>query len=345
MQVHRAERSDALADALAALLARPLADPFAGEVVAVPAKGVERWLAQRLSGVLGAGAAGDGVAAGIAFPSPSRLVDEAVAPASGLTADEDSGHLGHGSADQEHRAGRRYATAEHLRDLFRSYDASRPAMLVAWARGEPTDGTGARLPDDVRWQVEVWRRVRAVLAAPSPAERLEQTCRRLRDEPAVSALPERLSLFGATRTTTEQRAVLAALAEHRDVHLWLSHPSPTMWDGLRGRSAPASRSADTSALEVRSPLLASLPRETRQLQLLLGPVDDVHHPVPPRGPRCSPPSRPPSATTPSRLRTRPRTGPCRCTPATACRARWRCCVRCSSTCSTPTRRSSPATCS
>ena len=55
MRVHRAERADALADALGALLLRPLADPFAGEVVAVPAKGVERWLTQRLSGVLGAG--------------------------------------------------------------------------------------------------------------------------------------------------------------------------------------------------------------------------------------------------------------------------------------------------
>ena len=33
---------------LAALLAEPVADPFAQEVVAVPARGVERWLAQRL---------------------------------------------------------------------------------------------------------------------------------------------------------------------------------------------------------------------------------------------------------------------------------------------------------
>jgi len=308
--VHRAERSDVLADALAGLLARPLADPFAGEVVAVPAKGVERWLTQRLSGVLGAGPAADGVAAGIAFPSPSRLVDEALAAAGGRTAEDDpwapqrvlwalldvvdacveepwcavlAGHLGHGRPGSEHRAGRRYATAEHLRDLFRSYGASRPAMLAAWARDEPTDGTGSPLPDDLRWQAELWRRLRAVLGAASPAERLDATCRRLRDEPAVSDLPERLSLFGATRTTTEQRAVLAALAEHRDVHLWLPHPSPVMWEVLRGRTPPVRRSEDRSALDVRSPLLASLARDTRELQLLLGPVDDVHHPAPPKG--------------------------------------------------------------
>ena len=54
VHVHRAERADALADALGLLLADPLEDPFATEVVAVPAKGVERWLAQRLSHRLGA---------------------------------------------------------------------------------------------------------------------------------------------------------------------------------------------------------------------------------------------------------------------------------------------------
>ena len=51
--VHRAERATVLADALAELLATPLDDPVAGELVAVPAKGVERWLAQRLSQRLG----------------------------------------------------------------------------------------------------------------------------------------------------------------------------------------------------------------------------------------------------------------------------------------------------
>ena len=53
LQVHRAERSDRLAAGLAEVLARPLDDVFAQEVVAVPARGVERWLTQRLSHRLG----------------------------------------------------------------------------------------------------------------------------------------------------------------------------------------------------------------------------------------------------------------------------------------------------
>ena len=74
LTVHRAERADALAAALAELLAEPAADPFASEVVAVPAQGVERWLAQRLSHHLGAAAGrGDGVCAGVTFPSPAAV--------------------------------------------------------------------------------------------------------------------------------------------------------------------------------------------------------------------------------------------------------------------------------
>jgi len=88
--LHRAERSTTLASALGDVLATPLSDPFAREVVAVPAKGVERWLTQRLSTALGARPdVGDGVAANIDFPSPTRLVDECLAAATGVSADDD----------------------------------------------------------------------------------------------------------------------------------------------------------------------------------------------------------------------------------------------------------------
>ena len=76
LHLHRAERTDALADGLGALLATPPADPFTQELVLVPARGVERWLSQRLSHVLGAGAEGDGVCAGVEFRSPVSLIAE-----------------------------------------------------------------------------------------------------------------------------------------------------------------------------------------------------------------------------------------------------------------------------
>ncbi len=53
LHVHRSDRADGLIEALRALLAAPPADPFAREVVAVPTRGMERWLTQQLSNALG----------------------------------------------------------------------------------------------------------------------------------------------------------------------------------------------------------------------------------------------------------------------------------------------------
>jgi exodeoxyribonuclease V gamma subunit len=298
LHIHRAERTVVLADALGELLRIPLADPFAMEVVAVPAKGVERWLSQRLSTVLGVGAGADGICSGIAFPSTTRIVGEALAAASGLDPRDDpwaqplwplldtidscigqpwcgvlAAHLGAGSAD--HRRGRRYSAAAHLADLYRSYASHRPAMLTAWAAGMDTDGHDP-LPADLRWQAQLWRELRDRLG-PSPAEGLEATCAALRSDPSLAAaLPSRLSVFGPTRLPTDQLTVVAALAEHRDVHLWLPHPSPQLWHRLVGVSATRRRD-DPTATAAQHPLLRSLARDVRELQLRLPAHQDQHH--------------------------------------------------------------------
>jgi len=86
LHVHRAERADRLADGLAETLLAPLEDPFTPDVVAVPTRGIERWLAQRLSVRLGAGEGGrDGVCANVEFPFPGRLIVGALAAASART--------------------------------------------------------------------------------------------------------------------------------------------------------------------------------------------------------------------------------------------------------------------
>ncbi|MDH6281565.1 exodeoxyribonuclease V subunit gamma [Prescottella agglutinans] len=310
LTLHRAESAGTLASALADVLVTPLADPFQREVIAVPAKGVERWLTQRLSHVLGAGDGGhgDGVAANIDFPSPTRLIDQALATATGYDVDDDpwhpsrmlwtllrviddcvdepwcavlARHLGRGADD--HRAGRRYGTAAHLAELFRSYGSQRPAMLVDWAAGRDTDGTGP-LDDDMVWQAQLWRSLRDRIGLPSPAERLDDACARLRAEPDLIDLPERLSVFGPTRLGTDQLAVLSALGANRDVHLWIPHPSLEMWGSFADAVPPRRRADDDSALAVAHPLLASLARDVRELQSRLRPIGmvDVHHPGPPR---------------------------------------------------------------
>ena len=302
LHIHRAERTAVLADALGELLRTPLPDPFATEVVAVPAKGVERWLTQRLSGVLGVGEGTDGICSGISFPSPTRIVNDALAAASGLDRRADpwtqplwplldvidscldqpwcgalTAHLGEGRAD--HRRARRYAAAAHLAELYRSYASHRPGMLTAWAAGTDTDSHDP-LPEGLLWQAQLWRELRERLG-PSPAERLDDSCAALRADPALSALPARLSLFGPTRLPVDQLAVLAALAEHRDVHLWLPHPSPQLWSSLAGTGATR-RCDDQTATAAWHPLLRSLARDVRELQLRLPDHQDLHHEDAPR---------------------------------------------------------------
>ncbi len=304
LHLHRAARTDVLADALAGMLASPLADPFAAEVVVVPTRGIERWLSQRLSHHLGAGpGGGDGVCAGVDFRAPWSLFADVVgtretdpwAPEALvwplLAAIDDSldegwarplaRHLGHGLAGEEAdlRHGRRFAVARRLAHLFASYAVQRPALVTDWAAGRDTDGRGRALPSDLAWQPELWRRVAARVDAPAPQVRLAETVARLREDPDAVDLPDRLSLFGHTRLPTTEAALLGALGHHRDVHLWLPHPSAALWDALRESGVPEAsavdRREDRTHRVVGHPLLSTLGRDVRELQRTLATVPAV----------------------------------------------------------------------
>ncbi len=303
LHLHRAARTDQLADQLGELLASPLADPFAAEVVVVPAKGVERWLSQRLSHRLGvAPGRGDGVCAGVDFRSPRSLF----AVVSGRPDDDPwaadalawpllhvidaslgepwaatlARHLGHDVAGDagEVRRGRRFATARRLAGLFASYAGQRPALVADWAAGRDTDGAGNDVPDDLTWQPELWRRLAAAVEEPDPVRRQAEAIERLRADPATVDLPERVNLFGHTRLAAGDLALLDALAADRDVHLWLPHPSAALWSRLAGITGVVPRTADRSHLQVGHPLLATLGRDTRELQRTLSTVTYVDEP-------------------------------------------------------------------
>jgi exodeoxyribonuclease V gamma subunit len=319
LYLHRAERADRLVTALGDLLSTPLPDPFATEIISVPTPGVERWLSQSLAQRLGATPGrGDGVCAGVEFPSPRRLVARALA---GSAEQEDADEWlpqravwsllrvidacrgepwaallwhylrGNGRSSEQDplRAGRRWSTARHLAGLFARYATARPTMIDSWSRGHDVDAWGSPLPTDRAWQAELWRRLRNELGAPSPGERVQDALARLRIAPESSDLPERLSVFGATRLDPDHLLVLSALAEQRNVHLWLAHPSPALWTSVQvathdsGVDPPRvtrRTNGGTEAL-VENRLLAYLGRDVRELQLVLSAISpdatDLHH--------------------------------------------------------------------
>ncbi|WP_028476788.1 exodeoxyribonuclease V subunit gamma [Nocardia sp. CNY236] len=308
LHIHRAERADVLAGSLAEMLASPQEDPFAAEVVVVPANGVQRWLTQTLAGVLGAGRAGDGICANVDFLAPAALTSGAVAAVTGMLADDDpwapqrvvwamlrvidaavsepwcavvARHLGTEPGMSEHRLGRRYATAARILSLFDGYGAQRPELLREWTAGHDSDGAGGAVPDDLLWQPRLWRLLRTEVQTPSPAERLDEACARLRAQPDLVELPARLSLFGVSGLSTEQLAVVSALADARDVHVWLVHPSPVLWSRLAGVPTARVRAEDRGAQVVSHPLAAGLARDVREFQHRLTacavPRSDIHH--------------------------------------------------------------------
>ncbi|MFI5509157.1 exodeoxyribonuclease V subunit gamma [Mycobacterium sp. NPDC051804] len=283
LHLHRAERTDLLADGLGTLLSDPLPDPFAEEVVIVPAKGVERWLSQRLSHVLGRGSGSDGVCAGISFRSPYSLIAEI----SGTDRDDPwspdamvwplldvidescdqpwcktlSTHLGHFESgdERELRQGRRYSVARRLAGLFASYARQRPQLLVDWESG--ADGG---IDDDLQWQPPLWRALIGRIDADPPHIRHAKTLATLQESP--TKLPQRLSLFGHTRLPSTEIELLDALATHHDLHLWLPHPSDELWTSLADEHGPIPRRDDTTHRRVHHPLLATLGRDLRELQ-------------------------------------------------------------------------------
>ncbi|MCW2757099.1 MAG: recC, partial [Nocardioidaceae bacterium] len=308
--LHRAARADLLADGLGDLLRVPLTDPFASELVLVPAKGVERWLSQQLSHRLGPAAGrDDGVCAGVEFRSPRSMVAEVTG-----THDDDpwspdrlvwpllevidahlddpwcatlAAHLGHlhTGEEAELRRGRRYSVARRLARLFEAYAVQRPTLLADWEAGRDTDGAGQDLDQDLTWQAELWRRLVAHVGAPTPAVRHQAVLDALRDDPAGADLPARFSLFGHTRIPVTEVQLLAALGEHREVHVWLPHPSDALWTAMGDLAGAVPRRDDVSHERAEHPLLASLGRDVRELQRTLAPY--VEEPLIPDEPAAA----------------------------------------------------------
>ena len=228
--------------------------------------------------------------ANIEFPFPGTLVNRALAQAAGTDPDADpwlpqravwplmevveahlaeewitplAAHMRKSGTDDATR----FSSIRHVADLFDRYAVHRPDMLQGWAEGVRREG-------EALWQYELWRRLRGRIAQPSPAERLLGATRRLLDEPGVLDEPHRLSLFGLTRLPSSYFDVLEAMAGCRDVHLFLLHPSPALWDRLEHDVGPQSRHVlrrdDPTVTAPRNPLLASWGRDAREMQLVLG---------------------------------------------------------------------------
>lgn len=157
------------------VVAEPLSDPFATEVIAVPTRGIERWLTQRIASDFAERGLGDGIAANIDFPFPGRVVRDVLrqvpATQSSIEAwtrqaivfhlqqtiddhrDEDWMRLisrfVEGPNDERSGA-QRLRAAQKIARLFSSYCRYRPSMIDDWSRGEDVGPEGNTIDDGKR---------------------------------------------------------------------------------------------------------------------------------------------------------------------------------------------------
>ena len=226
----------------------------------MPTRGIERWLTQRLSAHLGAT---PGRRTACAPTSSSRfparwsagpwrrppgtdpdgdpwLPERAVWPLLEVVEehfDEPwlaplAEHIR--NSDDRWRESRRFSSVRHVADLFDRYGVHRPEMLQ---RGLPRTRRRRTRPGGRR---SCGAGCGPRIGQPSPAERLRRGVppapRRAR---RCSTCRTRLSLFGLTRLPASYLDVLEAMAAERDVHLFLLHPSPALWERLEPEVGPA----------------------------------------------------------------------------------------------------------
>ncbi len=310
LKIHRSDHPDLLVDALCDVIQTPLTDPFAPEIVAIPTRGIDRWLTERIGSTFAGRGVGDGIAANIDFPFPSRVVSGILDQIPGTARSADAwstrtvvAHLeriidahhderwmwlisrfvdgpeGDGAGAQRLRA------AQKIARLFSTYARYRPQMVEAWAAGDDVGPDGASIEDAAAWQPRLWRLLRDDIGTPPTFATLEGALDTIRSGTGID-VPERLCVYGAAGLDPVDRAVLEALGETTAVHLFILHPSPAMWTETapivaatpQSRS-PIRRAADPTRNTAHHPLLRSWGQQARELQLTLGPRDPADEDV------------------------------------------------------------------
>ena len=316
LQIHRSDHPDQLVDALCDVAALPLDDPFTSEVIAVPTRGIDRWLTQRIASTLAERGIGDGIAANIEFPFPHGFVTDVLEQtpetARSLEAWSDRAVVSHleriiddhhdddwmwliarfveGPEGDASDGAQRLRAAQKIGRLFSSYARYRSQMVAIWTDGIDTGSDGGPIPEASAWQPRLWRLLHEQIGVPALFETLPDALASLRSGDTVIDLPERISIYGVTAFDPVDLAVFEAIGSAIDVHLFVLHPSPVLWHDMSPlvaeipeSSQPLSRSDDPTRGMAKHPLLRSWAQEARELQVVIAKGADGMLPPPQMG--------------------------------------------------------------
>ncbi|MCL2483412.1 MAG: exodeoxyribonuclease V subunit gamma, partial [Propionibacteriaceae bacterium] len=222
---YTASRVETLADRLSQELSAPVADPFAEDLVLTRSGGIQRWLAQHLGGLLGAGGQRDGVCARVRFVtlpqfttsvrttgydwSPGCLVVPVMAALDEVVDLDDFAQVRSHLADPMTRPSRRMNVVNQAASRFSAYARWNQPMLARWGAQELVSPDGNQLPPDQIWQAILWNRVCERLGTTSWLD-AESDCRAAAE---AGKRFSRIALFCPDRITPAEADFLAALDE------------------------------------------------------------------------------------------------------------------------------------
>ncbi len=150
-----------------------------------------------------------------------------------------------------------FELAEALATVFEQYQIYRPEWIRDWEAGNATDAA---------WQAALWRRV-AAGATPNPAQLYEDFARHADQLAPDNDLPARVSVFGISALAPAYLQLLAALAQTRDVFLFVPNPSRAYWGDIESEARLArwqlTRPERAEYATSGHPLLSALGTQTR----------------------------------------------------------------------------------
>jgi exodeoxyribonuclease V gamma subunit len=207
----------------------------------------------------------------------------------------------------DHDALKRLQLAENLAELFDRYQTYRGEWLALWENNQDritlSNGTTQNLPTDQRWQAALWRAivddVRKQHQISSPTLGLASVHQAFLEAIAkkgtcIDKLPSRVVVFGLSALAPQTMAVLKAVAEHREVLIFVHNPCQYDWRDAVAESVsllpkhPSHRPRHTRIPDWppvltpanchahAHPLLASWGKTGRDFLAILETVDTAH---------------------------------------------------------------------
>ncbi len=275
IKLYTSNRMETLVHRLAETVEPPLSTPFKPEAIVVQSKGMERWISMQLAGKLG-------IWANCRYFFPNEIIAEIFAhsiPGTGTDRIFDTDKVSWqimkilpqcasakgfesiadyiSGTDPLFRA---YQLSARIADTFDQYLTFRPEMILDWDKGAGDN-----------WQAGLWRALMREMPLQHPPALRNIFFERIKNRQDIdlSALPERIAVFGISSIPKYHLDILAALSRYIDVNIFFMNPSMEYWADIHSGKNIAltlghyddESSADALHLEKGNSLLASMGRQ------------------------------------------------------------------------------------